>query len=123
MNTALLIPGITWEEIMTAESVFEQIRESLNGRPGQPIVLGVCKSLAERFEKEPWVFRLAAIILTLCWTVPAVIAYVVLGFVLSETEVRTRQFFSGLAVIIRESVNKLATTLRGAFDEAGSNRI
>ena len=36
---------------MTAESVFEQIRESLNGRPGQPIVLGVCKSLAERFEK------------------------------------------------------------------------
>ncbi len=45
---------------MTAESVCEQIRESLNGRPGQPIVLGVCKSLAERFEKEPWVFRLAA---------------------------------------------------------------
>ena len=108
---------------MTAESVFEQIRESLNGRPGQPIVLGVCKSLAERFEKEPWVFRLAAIILTLCWTLPAVIAYVVLGFVLSETEVRTRQFFSGLAVIIRECVNKLATSLRGAFDQAGSNRI
>ena len=108
---------------MTAESVFEQIRESLNGRPGQPIVLGVCKSLAERFEKEPWVFRLAAIILTLCWTLPAVIAYVVLGFVLSETEVRTRQFFSGLAVIIRESANKLAASLRGAFDQAGSNRI
>ncbi len=108
---------------MTDESVCEQIKESLNGRPGQPIVLGVCQSLAERFEKEPWVFRLAAIILTLCWTLPAVIAYVVLGFVLSETEVRTRQFFSGLAVIIRESVNKLAASLRGAFDEAGSNRI
>jgi phage shock protein PspC (stress-responsive transcriptional regulator) len=123
MKPALLISGITWEEIMTAESVCEQIRESLNGRPGQPIVLGVCKSLAERFEKEPWVFRLAAIILTLCWTVPALIAYVVLGFVLSETEVRTRQFFSGLAVIIREGVNKLAASLRGAFDEAGSNRI
>ena len=108
---------------MTAESVFEQIRESLNGRPGQPIVLGVCKSLAERFEKEPWVFRLAAIILTLCWTLPAVIAYVVLGFVLSETEVRTRQFFSGLAVIIRESVDKLAASLRGAFGEAGDHRM
>ena len=108
---------------MTAESVFEQIRESLNGRPGQPIVLGVCKSLAERFEKEPWGFRLAAIILTLCWTLPAVIAYVVLGFVLSETEVRTRQFFSGLAVIIRENVNKLAASLRGAFDDTGGNRI
>ena len=98
---------------MTCVNVCEQIRESLNGRPGQPIVLGVCKSLAERFEKEPWVFRLAAIVLTLCWTLPAVIAYVVLGFVLSETETRTRQFFSGLAVIARENIEKLAATLRG----------
>ncbi len=108
---------------MTAESIFGQIKESLNGRPGQPIVLGVCKSLAERFEKETWVFRLAAIVLTLCWTVPAVIAYVVLGFVLSETEARTRQFFSGLAVIIRESVDKLAASLRRAFGETGGSRI
>jgi len=108
---------------MTAESVFEQIRESLNGRPGQPIVLGVCKSLAERFKKEPWVFRLIAIVLALFWTLPAVAAYVILGFVLSETEVRTRQFFSGLAVIIREGVDKLAASLRGAFGEAGGNRM
>ncbi len=103
---------------MTAESVFEQIRESLNGKPGQPIVLGVCKSLAERFEKEPWVFRLAAIVLAVCWTLPAVAAYVVLGFVLSETEARTRQFFSGLAVVIREGVDKLVTSLHGAFGVA-----
>ncbi len=103
---------------MTAESVFEQIRESLNGKPGQPIVLGVCKSLAERFEKEPWVFRLAAIVLAVCWTLPAVAAYVVLGFVLSETEARTRQFFSGLTVVIREGVDKLATSLHGAFGVA-----
>ena len=103
---------------MTAESVFEQIKESLNGKPGQPIVLGVCKSLAERFEKEPWVFRLAAIVLAVCWTLPAVAAYVVLGFVLSETEARTRQFFSGLAVVIREGVDKLATSLHGAFGVA-----
>jgi phage shock protein PspC (stress-responsive transcriptional regulator) len=108
---------------MTAESVFEQIRESLNGRPGQPIVLGVCKSLAERFEKEPWVFRLIAIVLALFWTLPAVAAYVILGFVLSETEVRTRQFFSGLAVIIREGVDKLAASLRGAFGTAGGSRM
>jgi phage shock protein PspC (stress-responsive transcriptional regulator) len=106
---------------MTAESVFEQIRESLNGRPGQPIVLGVCKSLAERFKKEPWVFRLAAIVLALCWTLPAVGAYVILGFVLSETEVRTRQFFSGLAVIIRESVERCASWLRDTLQGTNSN--
>ena len=66
---------------MTCESVCEQIKESLNGRPGQPIVLGVCQSLAERFEKEPWVFRLVAIVLAVLWTLPAVAAYVILGFV------------------------------------------
>jgi phage shock protein PspC (stress-responsive transcriptional regulator) len=106
---------------MTAESVFEQIRESLNGRPGQPIVLGVCKSLAERFEKEPWVFRLVAIALVLFWTLPALAAYVILGFVLSETEVRTRQFFSGLAVIIRESVEKFASWLRDIIQGTDCN--
>ena len=108
---------------MTAESIFEQIKESLNGRPGQPIVLGVCKSLAERFEKEPWVFRLVAIILLIASTLPTVVVYVVLGFVLSETEARTRQFFSGLAVIIREGVDKLAASLRGAFGETGGSRM
>lgn len=111
---------------MAAECIFEQIRESLNGQPGQPIVLGVCKSLAERFEKEPWVFRLVAIVLTLFWTVPAIAAYVILGFVLSETEVRTRQFFSGLAVIIRENVEKFASwlrdTLQGANGSGSGNR-
>ncbi len=108
---------------MTAESVFSQIRESLNGRPGQPIVLGVCKALAERFEKEPWVFRLVALILALFWTLPAVALYVILGFVLKETEVRTRQFFSGLLVIAREGIDKLAASLRNLFREAGGNRM
>ena len=42
---------------MTAESVFDQIREALNGRPGQPIVLGVCQALAERYQKEVGVQR------------------------------------------------------------------
>ena len=100
---------------MTAESVFSQIRESLNGRPGQPIVFGVCKALADRFEKEPWVFRLVAIVLALFWTLPAVALYVILGFVLKETEVRTRQFFSGLLVIAREGIDKFAASLRRAF--------
>jgi len=108
---------------MTAESVFSQIRESLNGRPGQPIVLGVCKALAERFEKEPWVFRLVGLILALFWSLPAVALYVILGFVLKETEVRTRQFFSGLLVIAREGIDKLAASLRNVFREAGGNRM
>ena len=84
----------------------------MNGRPGQPIVFGVCRALAERFDKEPWVFRLAAVLLILFWTLPALAAYIVLGFALNETEDRTRRFFSGLGVIIREWVDKCAAWLR-----------
>ena len=97
---------------MCPENVCNEIRESLNGRPGQPMVLGVCKSLAERFGKEAWVFRLVAIVATLFWTLPALAAYIILGFALKETENRTRRFFSGLAVVIRESVEKAADWLR-----------
>ncbi len=107
---------------MTAESVFDQMKEALNGRPGQPIVLGVCQALAERYDKEPWVFRLVAIVLLIAKTLPILIVYVVLGFVLSETEARTRQFFSGLAVVIREGVDKLAASLRSALGGENRNR-
>jgi phage shock protein PspC (stress-responsive transcriptional regulator) len=100
---------------MSADNVINEIRDSLNGRPGQPIVFGVCKSLADKFGKEPWLFRLAAIVLTLFWTLPAVAAYIILGFALNETEDRTRKFFSGLAVIIRDLVQKLAESLRDIF--------
>jgi phage shock protein PspC (stress-responsive transcriptional regulator) len=100
---------------MSADNVINEIRESLNGRPGQPIVFGVCKALADKFGKEPWLFRLAAIILTLFWTLPAVAAYIIVGFALSETEDRTRKFFSGLAVIVRDLVQKLAESLRDMF--------
>jgi len=104
---------------MSADCVFDQVRESLNGRPWQPMVFGVCKSLSERFEKEPWVFRLIAIVLAVFFTLPTVAAYIILGFVLSETELRTRQFFSGLAVIIRESMEKLVDGIKEIFDSAG----
>jgi phage shock protein PspC (stress-responsive transcriptional regulator) len=105
---------------MSAESVLDQVKESLNGRPGQPIVLGVCKALAERFEKEVWIFRLVAIVLTLFWSLPAVAAYIILGFVLSETEDRTRKFFSGLAVVAREGIQKFAESLRNMFQPENS---
>lgn len=100
---------------MSADNVINEIRDSLNGRPGQPIVFGVCKALSDKSGKEPWLFRLAAIILTLFWTLPAVAAYIVLGFALNETEDRTRKFFSGLAVIVRDLVQKFAESLRGMF--------
>ena len=100
---------------MSADNVINEIRDSLNGRPGQPIVFGVCKALADKSGKEPWLFRLAAIILTLFWTLPAVAAYIVLGFALNETEDRTRKFFSGLAIIVRDLVQKFAASLRDMF--------
>ncbi|NCF62613.1 MAG: PspC domain-containing protein [Gammaproteobacteria bacterium] len=100
---------------MSANSVIDEIRDSLNGRPGQPIVFGVCRALADKFNKEPWVFRLAALVLTLFWTLPAIAAYIILGFALNDTEDRTRRFFSGLAIIIREGVDKLSESLRDMF--------
>jgi phage shock protein PspC (stress-responsive transcriptional regulator) len=103
---------------MCPDNVCNEIREALNGRPGQPIVFGVCKSLADRLDKEPWVVRLVAIVLTLFWTIPAVAVYVVLGFALNETEDRTRRFFSGLGVMIREGLEKFMTSLRGMFNDS-----
>jgi phage shock protein PspC (stress-responsive transcriptional regulator) len=106
---------------MSANCVFDEIREALNGRPGQPIVFGVCKSLAERYGKEPWIFRLIAIVLGVFFTLPALAGYIILGFVLSETEVRTRQFFAGLTVIIREGLDKLGNAVGDIFGSSGGN--
>ena len=97
---------------MSSDSVINEIRESLNGRPGQPIVFGVCKSLADRTGKEPWMFRLAAILITLFWPVAGMAAYIIAGAVMPETEKRTRKFFTGLMVIVRENVEKGAAWLR-----------
>jgi len=97
---------------MSSQSVINEIRDSLNGRPGQAIVFGVCNALSVRFGKEPWTFRLAAIVLTLLWPLPALAAYVIAGLVMQETEVRTRRFFSGLVVVIRENVERAASWLR-----------
>lgn len=97
---------------MSSENVINEMRDSLNGRPGQPIVFGVCNALAARFGREPWTFRLAAIVLALFWPLAGLAAYVVAGLVLAETQVRTRTFFSGLTVIVREQVERGAAWLR-----------
>jgi phage shock protein PspC (stress-responsive transcriptional regulator) len=111
--------GKTREQAMSSENVINEIRESLNGRPGQPIVFGVCKALSDRFGKEPWIFRLAAIVLTLFWALPALAAYIIAGLVMRETEVRTRTFFSGLGVVIRENVERGAAWLRDCCEGCG----
>lgn len=109
---------------MSEESVINEIRESLNGRPGQPMVFGVCNALAERLGAEPWTVRLAAIVVTLFWSLPTLAAYVIAGLIMKETEVRTRTFFSGLAVVIRENVDRGAAWLREccATDHRGDHR-
>jgi len=100
---------------MTAESIFQEIKQALSGRPGQPIVLGVCKTLAARISKEVWCIRLTVIVLGLFWTLPIVAAYVVLGFVLPETEHRTRGFFTGLGILAREAAEKVFASLGHIF--------
>ena len=100
---------------MTAENVLNEIRETLNGRPGQPIVFGVCGTLAEKLGQEPWLVRAATIVLGLFFTLFTLAAYIVLGFMMKETERRTGRFFSGLAVLIREWAEKLVDTIRNVF--------
>jgi phage shock protein PspC (stress-responsive transcriptional regulator) len=106
---------------MTAESIFQEIKQALNGRPGQAIVLGVCQAIAVRTGKEVWIVRLGAILLCLFWTLPALAAYIVLGFLLPETETRTRDFFTGLGIMARETAEKATAALGRAFGSgAGS---
>jgi phage shock protein PspC (stress-responsive transcriptional regulator) len=63
---------------MTTESIFQEIKLALNGRPGQALVLGVCKALAVRMKQEVWLVRLVTIVLGMFWTLPVLSAYIVL---------------------------------------------
>lgn len=100
---------------MTAESIMQEIRQALNGRPGQALILGVCKTIASRCRLEPWQVRLAALIVGLVWTFPVLAAYVILGFVLPETEQRSRDFFRGLGIMAKEAAGNLTSALGNLF--------
>jgi phage shock protein PspC (stress-responsive transcriptional regulator) len=100
---------------MTTDSIMQEIREALEGRPGQPIVLGVCNAIANKMGWETWCVRLATIVSALFFTVFTLIAYVIAGLVLKETEERTRGFFTGLTIIAREWAEKLSGSLNKAF--------
>ena len=93
---------------MQEDTFFESIKRNLNGEPGQPIVLGVCKTLAVRFNQEVWLIRLAAIVLGVFYTIGALVAYILLGLFMTETSDRTKSLFEGLGVWFRELTNKIA---------------
>lgn len=97
---------------MSSEDFLHSIKENLNGRPGQPIVLGVCSALAKRFNQEPWLFRALAIVLGVFYTGLALVAYVILGLAMEETGERTRGVFRGLAITAQEFCEKLIDTVR-----------
>jgi len=93
---------------MQDETFFESIKKNLNGQPGQPIVLGVCQTLAARFNQEVWLIRLAAIILGVLYTFAALVAYILLGLFMAETSDRTKSLFEGLGIWFREFTEKAA---------------
>jgi phage shock protein PspC (stress-responsive transcriptional regulator) len=100
---------------MTADSILSEIKQALAGRPGQAMVLGVCQVLAVRFKQQTWGVRLAVIILGVIWTLPTLATYILLGFLLSGTESRTRGFFTGLGIVLRETSEKIFSSLGRAF--------
>jgi phage shock protein PspC (stress-responsive transcriptional regulator) len=91
---------------MQSDTFFESVKRNLNGEPGQPIVLGVCKTLAAKFQQEVWLIRLAAIVLGVFYTFATVVAYVLIGLFMDETSDRTKSLFEGLAIWFREFLDK-----------------
>ncbi len=92
---------------MTSDTFFESVKRNLNGEPGQPIVLGVCKTLAARLNQEVWLVRLAAIILGVFYTFVTLVAYILLGLFMEETSSRTKSLFEGLGIWLREFLDKV----------------
>jgi len=98
---------------MQENTFFESIKRNLNGEPGQPIVLGVCKTLAARFDQEVWLIRLAAIVLGVFYTFIALVAYILLGLFMTETSDRSKSLFEGLGIWFRELTEKVADLFNG----------
>ena len=107
---------------MQDETFFESIKRNLNGEPGQPIVLGVCKTLAERFNQEVWLIGLATIILGVFYTFATLVAYILLGLFMTETSDRSKSLFEGLGIWFRELTEKVAELFGDIFGGNGSHR-
>lgn len=103
---------------MATEDIFERIKDNLNGRPGQPMLFGVCKALAARMGSEAWLVRAIAIIALVFLTLPTVLTYIVLALVLDETSERTQGAFKGLFITLREWADRLLSGARHLFGQA-----
>lgn len=106
---------------MTSDTFFESVKRNLNGEPGQPIVLGVCKTLAARLGQEVWLIRLAAIILGVFYTFVTLVVYILLGLFMEETSSRTKSLFEGLGIWFREFVDKAGQKCNDIFGENNSS--
>lgn len=107
---------------MASNEFLDSVRDNLNGRPGQPLLLGVCGVLAKKLGVEPWLTRAGAIILALFFTTLVPIAYVVLGLVMDETADRTRGIFKGLFIAIQEGVEKVLDAVGDLFRNDRNSR-
>ncbi len=105
---------------MAQNDLLDSVRENLNGRPGQPMLFGVCRTLAEKTGQEPWLIRVAAILLVLFFTWPTLVAYVLLGLFMDETADRTRGIFQGLFLTLQEGVEKVVDGIGDVFRSGGN---
>lgn len=108
---------------MASNEFLDSVRNNLNGRPGQPLLLGVCGVLAKKMGVEPWITRAGAIVLAVFFTTLVPVAYLVLGLVMDETADRTRGIFRGLFIVIQEGVGKIVDGIGDLFssDRDGRN--
>jgi phage shock protein PspC (stress-responsive transcriptional regulator) len=107
---------------MPEETFFDSIKRNLNGQPGQPIVLGVCETIAKRFNQEVWLIRLAAIALGVFYSFATLVAYVLLGLMMQETSHRTKSLFEGLGIWFREFTHKIGDKCSDCFGDDNSSR-
>ena len=106
---------------MQDENFFDSIKRNLNGEPGKPIVLGVCKTLAARFNQEVWLIRLAAIVLGVFYSFITLVAYILLGLFMEETSHRTKSLFEGLGIWFREFTDKVGKQFNSALGSGNSS--
>lgn len=107
---------------MQDETFFESIKRNLNGEPGQPIVLGVCRTLAARLGQEVWLIRLAAIVLGVFYSFITLAVYILLGLFMEETSQRTRSLFEGLGIWFRELTEKVGNRFGDLFERGRHSR-
>lgn len=106
---------------MAQNDFLDSVRDNLNGRPGQPMLFGVCRTLAEKFGMETWLVRVAAIVLGVFFTGPTVVAYILFGLFMDETAERTRGIFQGLFLTLQEAVEKVVDGISDLFRPGGNS--